>query len=380
MHKNIFFILLLSIFTLLGYAQENTEVSFFDNNDSMLDLSEYLSRAYGFMPIPSVITEPAVGYGGGAALIYLHDSFIGRKGKSGRNIPASISGIVAGATENGTWLAGAFHLGYYLDDTLRTQTFVGYPDININFYTNRGDPVLMNLSGPALYQSLKYRIGGSDLFVGLGYSYIDLTNTIKSKNTDNLPEGSFVNSGLHFLVDYDTRDNSLSPNRGMIFNANLAFFDKAIGSKYSYRRYMFQELLYLPLFKTLFFDQRFYYSLVSGEEAPFFSYPFIQMRGVPAMKYQGEKVAQYEAQLRWEFHRRWSVLGFVGMGRAYGKDKFFPQLPEIPFKDADTIVSGGAGFRYLIARKFGLRVGIDVAASEEDSAVYIKFGTAWMGL
>jgi len=365
---------------LFGSGEDEEDISFFDQNDSMFDLSDYLSKAYGFMPIPFIITEPAVGYGGGAALVYLHDRLIGKKGKCGRNIPASISGVVAGATENGTWLAGVFHIGYYFDDMLRTQTFVGYPDININFYTNKDDPVLMNLSGPALYQSFKFRLGGSDLFAGLAYSYLDITNRIKSKSHDDLPEGSFVNSGLHLLVDYDTRDNSLSPNRGMIFNANLAFFDKAIGSRYSYRRYTLQELLYLPLFKTLFFDQRFYYSEVSGDEAPFFAYPFIQMRGVPAMKHQGEKVAQYEAQLRWAFSRRWSVLGFTGLGRAYGKDKFFPGLIEVSFKDAETVVSGGVGFRYLIARKFGLRVGIDAALSEEDSGIYIKFGTAWMGL
>ena len=97
-------------------------------------------------------------------------------------------------------------------------------------------------------------------------------------------------------------------------------------------------------------------------------------------KYQGEKTALYEAQLRWTFQPRWSLLGFVGFAKAYGEDKFFPDQIETSFKDAKTVVTKGVGFRYLIAKKFGLRVGVDIATSNEDSAFYLKFGTAWMGL
>ncbi|VEB72634.1 Uncharacterised protein [Raoultella ornithinolytica] len=39
----------------------------FDPEDGMLDMSRYLQdNQYGFLPVPVVITEPAVGYGGGA--------------------------------------------------------------------------------------------------------------------------------------------------------------------------------------------------------------------------------------------------------------------------------------------------------------------------
>lgn len=38
----------------------------FDPEDSMLDMSQYLQdNPYGFLPVPLVITEPAVGFGGG---------------------------------------------------------------------------------------------------------------------------------------------------------------------------------------------------------------------------------------------------------------------------------------------------------------------------
>jgi len=50
------------------------------------------------------------------------------------------------------------------------------------------------------------------------------------------------------------------------------------------------------------------------------------------------------------------------------------------FSDADNRYSKGMGFRYLIAKKYGLRMGIDIAKSQDDEAVYLQFGTAWVGL
>lgn len=98
------------------------------------------------------------------------------------------------------------------------------------------------------------------------------------------------------------------------------------------------------------------------------------------MKYQGEKTALYEAQLRWEFMPRWSALVFGGAAKAYGKDKFFPDLINTPFNEAKTVYTKGVGFRYLIAKEYGLRVGIDIASNDGEEAFYIQFGTAWTGL
>jgi hypothetical protein len=36
------------------------------------------------------------------------------------------------------------------------------------------------------------------------------------------------------------------------------------------------------------------------------------------------------------------------------------------------------GFRYLLARKFGLHAGLDVARGPEEGAIYVQFGNAWM--
>ena len=47
---------------------------FVSDEDGKFDLSAYLSTKYGFMHIPIIVTESAVGYGGGLNLMFLHDS------------------------------------------------------------------------------------------------------------------------------------------------------------------------------------------------------------------------------------------------------------------------------------------------------------------
>jgi hypothetical protein len=44
---------------------------FFDPQDGQFDLSYFLENPRGFLPNPIVVTEPAVGYGGGAAGMFL---------------------------------------------------------------------------------------------------------------------------------------------------------------------------------------------------------------------------------------------------------------------------------------------------------------------
>jgi hemolysin activation/secretion protein len=87
------------------------------------------------------------------------------------------------------------------------------------------------------------------------------------------------------------------------------------------------------------------------------------------MCYQGEQTAQVEAELRWQFWKRFSLVGFVGGGAAWNDLE--------RFENPQTLVSGGAGFRYEIARKYGLHMGLDVAFSPDTTAIYVQFGSAW---
>src|SRR5512135_3196558 len=45
-----------------------------DREDGQFDLSDYLLKYHGLLPVPIIITEPALGYGGGVAALWFRES------------------------------------------------------------------------------------------------------------------------------------------------------------------------------------------------------------------------------------------------------------------------------------------------------------------
>jgi outer membrane translocation and assembly module TamA len=100
-------------------------------------------------------------------------------------------------------------------------------------------------------------------------------------------------------------------------------------------------------------------------DVSFYGLTYSEMRGISAMRYQGEDVVTTELQTDWNFHPRWTALAFIGVGRATNSG----------LSDANTHAAGGIGFRYLGVRRLGLIMGIDLAKGPEDVVIYISFGT-----
>ena len=87
------------------------------------------------------------------------------------------------------------------------------------------------------------------------------------------------------------------------------------------------------------------------------------------MRYQGKSTYVMETEQRFDFTTRRSLMGFGGLAKAVEEND--------SFSNAELIYNYGTGFRYLIARKFKIRMGIDVAWSNHDFGYYIVFGCAW---
>lgn len=88
------------------------------------------------------------------------------------------------------------------------------------------------------------------------------------------------------------------------------------------------------------------------------------------MRYLGEQMAQGEAELRWQFWRRFSAVGFGGAGTTWVNVE--------SIESPKTVAAGGAGFRYELARKYGIHVGVDVAFGPNGPAYYMQWGSAWV--
>ena len=170
------------------------------------------------------------------------------------------------------------------------------------------------------------------------------------------------------IVEFDSRDNVFTPTRGIYAETSLLASREALGASDDFER--FQQLLigWMPLPHQVTLGARASYAW-SSSGTPFFLRPFVQLRGVPAMRYQGDEVASLEVEARWQFYGRWSIVAFGGGATA--------RTDGDAFSATRNVGSGGFGFRYELARKFGLHAGIDFAHSPGTNAVYLQVGNAW---
>ena len=97
--------------------------------------------------------------------------------------------------------------------------------------------------------------------------------------------------------------------------------------------------------------------------------PYIKLRGVAAMRYQGDEMASAEAEARWQVHGRWSLVGAAGYGTAHTDRDLFSATKDV--------WSGAVGFRYELARLFKMHAGMDVGFSAGETAIYFQIGNAW---
>lgn len=388
---------LLALALLSASVRADISDEFKDSEDGMLDASDYLSsHLLGFLPVPRIITEPAVGYGLGLAAIFFHESEAqkaqqtsGAAAETVPVLPENISLLAGGATANGTWAVGGGHLGFWREDRIRYRGGAGYANINLDFYSLGGvdlpRPVELNLAGPGVMQQLSFRMGESEVFVGVNQLYRrvetsvahddDSAATLPPQFDDYLARHldlDTTTSGLGVNIEYDSVNNKFNPEAGYDWKAKATWFEDHFGSDVDYAAYNVTALNYWQLPKDFLLGLRLQYDAVSaGDDArlPPYVPPFIDMRGIPASRYQGNSVALAEIQIGWKPHYRWTLSLFTGAGRA--ADRFGD------LDDAPSHTAKGIGFRYLIARRYGFAMGVDVARGPEDTAFYFQAGSAW---
>jgi len=361
-------------------ADEDQRALFTDPQDGALDASEWLLDKKGFLPVPIVITEPAVGYGAGAALLFFRESIRERTEKAGqghRLTPPDIYLAAFAATENGTKVVGAGGLVTFDDDRWRWRGGIGLPDVNLDFYgaggkLGTGDHKIgYNIDGLFSTQQVMRRLGESNNWIVARWVYLDLDASFDSSRPEPvLPPRSRAarSSGLGGSLEHDSRDNFFTAASGWKGSIEGIFYSPDYGSDAKYQTYRALAFGYAPLWEEFVLGGRIDARTARGD-VPFYQLPFIELRGIPVVRYQDQSAGALETELRWNVTPRWALIGFLGYGRAWGTST--------SFGDADSVTTKGAGFRYLIARRLGLYAGVDIAKGPEDTALYIQAGSAW---
>lgn len=354
-------------------ADEEAEGRFVDPEDGKFDVSNFLDTAYGFLPVLIPITEPAVGYGAGAALVFIDRPPVAPDGRFHRPNMTVAGGL---RTENGTDGLFAGHLGTWRDGRLRTLAGFADMDVNLKYFGLGGDrspgsgiEYAIEGMGGALGGS--WRLGRSDAWLGARYARFETDVSLRDEDA-SLPDVPPADFGLELAaitptLTLDRRNNFFTPTDGWYLDLSVPLFRESLGSDRDFEKATLTGMYFRPLSDTLFLGVRSTLKY-SSDATPFYLRPYVALRGIQALRYQGERSLEAEVEFRWQFTPRYSAVFFGGAGIASGGTD----------DDDETAVSGGAGFRYLIARRHGLHVGLDLATGPDGDAVYVIAGSAWM--
>ena len=367
--------LLLSLGAFADASQAQVPERFIDADDGMFDISTHLLENRGVLPVPIIITKPAVGYGGGLVGLFfdqpLGDALKTSLGETGKAIPPNITAVGAFKTENGSWGALFGHHHTWERDRYRYLGGFAKAEMQLDYYGLLGKPRAYRLDGLGLMQQLLARAGDTDWFFGARYAWLKVNPSFGDGWPGDL-EGRPLNEvrigRLSLVADHDTRDNIFTPTSGHFIEAEAIVARPDLGGTTSYEQFNLRGFDWLPLGQSFILGLRGDVQLSRGD-VPFFAKPFVNMRGVPALRYQDNNAAVAETELWWKATPRWSLLGFAGVGRAWGQRDAFNETP--------TVRAAGAGFRYLIAKQLGIHAGIDVARSATGTVVYLQVGSPW---
>ena len=228
-------------------------------DDGWLDVSAFLDERYGFVPIAMPITEPAIGYGAAVGV-----SFIGKPSacsvtdKFARPNMTAVGGF---GTNNGTWGALVADVRHWGNN--RVQTIVGVLDasVNLEFYgtgeTPLPDdlPLEYNLEPLGAFAQAKYRLGGSRVWVGVGYAIARMRVSFEApEGTPGLPDTEREThlGGLIPSLTYDSRDSLFTPGRGTLVEVRASLFASALGGDDEFQRLNFVGMQYVPLHERVF--------------------------------------------------------------------------------------------------------------------------------
>jgi hypothetical protein len=340
---------------------------FIDEEDKGLDFSNFLAKG-GFVPIPIFISEPAVDGGFGLAAAFL---------ATDPERPRQITKTAAAAFKTGNGSNGYlfFRSGYAFDGRLNYRIGIAHANITLDTfppfapqgvqYTNHYDYGVLG--------SAFWHLRDDRFFFG---PIIDFRKLRSQLDIAGLPPDfakdfnrKLQTGALGFGVHFDSRDNPLTPTTGVNAFAEAKFNRGAFGSDRDYESYAVETYAFGKFSSNLRFGLKFDLKAIRGDFPSYFA-PYIELRGVQAVQFQGENVLSSEAEMTWQISPRWSLLAFGGVGTTEAGSRRV-------FADSGAIWAGGAGFRYRIARKLGLDMGVDVAYGPDGTVFYLQFGHAW---
>ena len=248
------------------------------------------------------------------------------------------------------------------------QTYVNYPESILPFID--GDEEGGFLDYNTKFNFLLFegqRKLYHNFYLGMRFLYNYVTTDFETESIQ-IPKQIGYLVGVGGVINYDSRNNVMNPQKGM--NTKIATFSflESLGSSSEYHRIESQVNKYFPLSKKATIMFRFY-SVISTGEVPFSGQNVIgrdDLRGYSNGKYRADQVYNIQTEYRLNFYKKWGLVAFGGLAVAtdnFQGDNYSGILPAI-----------GAGIRYMAIPSRRINIGMDVAAGKDDWGLYFRIG------
>ena len=292
--------------------------------------------------------------------------------------PSSNTGLAGLYTFEKSYLLFAFTQLYFAQDRWRIRAAAGNVNVNFQFYYE--DPVVAvgdfvdyttkaNLAGIQVQRNIFRRV-----YAGLTGTYISTTTTFNFPDElggDSTHKSTMNNIG--YILSNDTRDDVNYPVRGMFLNFKNQFYRSWVGSDYKLTRYILTYNQFFTLRKNEkhVLVLRTHFDLGTGD-VPFEGQSVVGMddiRGYSQGKYRGDQLYTLQTEYRWNFYKRWGMVGFFGLASAV---ESFSDI-----FDSQVLPSAGAGIRFKMIPSEKINIGIDGAIGRDDYSITFRIGEAF---
>ena len=322
-----------------------------------------------WLPVPIPVSNPTIGTGLQAALLYLHP-----KTSADPEIPNSTSGIAGLYTDSDSWFVGGFHDGSLKNDLYRFRALAGTGKFNLDYFGIGDDsdlndnPIPYSISTDAMFaQALRRLPKSENWYIGLRYAFIRSTVAFNENMDAGVPVVSddSITSSLGLITNYDSRDNNYYPLSGSYFEFVWSANDEAIGSDFDFRKLTSFYNYYLPVTEESTLALRANIADANGD-VPFYLLPTLRLRGFPAGRYKDNSMLSGHVEWRHKPVPRWGYILFIEAGSVADTIDNILQT--------DIVTAYGGGIRWQVTADKLLNLGVDVGFSDNDYAIYVNVG------
>lgn len=328
------------------------------------------------IPLPVIFYQPETGLGFGLTAINYY------RMTPGDTISPPSSMTLVGIYTTKNQLILAVWSDMFLDeDRWRISSAVSYSQFPTKYWgigNDTPDSAEEDYTPKALTLRLwpQKRIG-TGWYAGLAANIID--RRITEVSDDGLIDTGLAPGvkdeqalGLGGSLIRDSRDNTVYPRRGSYHKLLVDLFADVWFGDNGFGVYTLDLRKYFPVARTHVLALQALGIATSGEP-PFDLYPQLGgeslLRGYFQGRYRDRSLLALQGEYRLPLFGRFGAAGFVGFGQVapdiseFGFDRFW--------------VAGGAGLRFLLAKREGLNIRADFAIGQGSSGFYLSLGEAF---